>query len=166
MRDRWHRVDGARLRYNARPFSAPSRSMDRLLEYLQHHPALVGVAVVLAIVVLAYELRLQSQNVSGLQPQEAIRLMNQGATLFDLRNAEAFAAGHISGAKPLTAEQLDNADTQLKKYREKMLILYCDSGADASAAVRKLHAAGFTKVFNLRGGLTAWRSDSLPVVRA
>lgn len=139
--------------------------MDRLLEYLQHHPVLVGLAVVLAVVVLVYELRMQSQSVSGLQPQEAIRLMNQGATLFDLRNAEAFAAGHISGAKPLTAEQLANPDS-LKKYREKMVILYCDSGADASAAVRKLHAAGFTKVFNLRGGLTAWRADSLPLVRA
>jgi rhodanese-related sulfurtransferase len=139
--------------------------MDRFLEYLQHHPVLAGLAVLLAIAVLVYELRQQSQSVSGLQPQEAIRLMNQGATLFDLRNAEAFAAGHISGAKPLTAEQLQNPDS-LKKYREKMVILCCDSGADASAAVRKLHAAGFTKVFNLRGGLAAWRADSLPLVRA
>jgi rhodanese-related sulfurtransferase len=138
--------------------------MDRLLDYLQHHPVLVGLAVVLAVAVLVYEFRQHSQNASGLQPQEAIRLMNQGATLFDLRDAEAFAAGHIAGAKPLTAEQLDNPDS-LKKYREKMLILCCNSGAEASAAVRKLHAAGFTKVFNLRGGLTAWRADSLPLVR-
>ena len=110
--------------------------------------------------------RLRVEAAHRLQPQEAIRLMNQGATLFDLRDAEAYAAGHISGAKPLTAVQLENPADLLKKYREKMVILYCDSGANAGAAVRKLHAAGFTKVFNLRGGLNAWRADSLPLVRA
>lgn len=140
--------------------------MSRLLEYLQNHPILVGLTVLAALVLLVYELRTQKQAYSGVQPQEAIRLMNQGATLFDLRPAAAYAEGHISGAKPLTAEQVDNAAEALKKYREKMVIVYCDSGASAGDAVRKLHAAGFTKVFNLRGGLTAWRADSLPLVRA
>jgi rhodanese-related sulfurtransferase len=139
--------------------------MPRLLEYLQNHPVLSGVALALALAVLVYELLQRRQGTSGLSPQEAIRLMNQGATLFDLRDAEAFAAGHIAGAKPLTAEQLDNPDS-LKKYREKMVILCCDSGTRSGAGVRKLHAAGFTKVFNLRGGLNAWRAESLPVVRA
>ena len=145
---------------------ATRRRMQRLLEYIQHHPVLAGLALALAVAVLVYELRQQRQSYSGLQPQEAIRLMNQGAALFDLRNAEAYAAGHISGAKPLTAEQVDNAATMLKKYRDRMLIVYCDDGNAAGAAVRKLHAAGFTKAFNLRGGLTAWRADSLPLVRA
>lgn len=140
--------------------------MQRLLEYLQHHPILVGLAVAAAIAVLVYELRQQGQAYSGVQPQEAIRLMNQGAAVFDLRDAAAFGAGHISGAKPLGKEQLENPAESLKKYREKLLILYCDTGASAGAAVRKLHAAGFTKVFNLRGGLNAWRADSLPLVRA
>jgi rhodanese-related sulfurtransferase len=140
--------------------------MQRLLEYLQNHPVLASVAMLLALAVLFYELRMQKQNVSGVLPQEAIRLMNQGATLFDLRDAEAFAQGHISGAKRLTADQVDNAAEQLKKYREKVVLLCCESGASASTAVRKLHAAGFTKAFNLRGGIAAWRAESLPLVRA
>jgi rhodanese-related sulfurtransferase len=140
--------------------------MQRLLEYLQNHPLLAGSVVVLAIALLVYELLHQKQGYSGVQPQEAIRLMNQGATVFDLRDPAAYAQGHITGAKPLTADQLANPAESLKKYREKMLIVYCDSGSSASAAVRKLHAAGFTKVFNLRGGLNAWRADSLPLVRA
>jgi len=139
--------------------------MQRLLEYLQNHPILAGLAVVVAIAVLVYELRQQGQAYSGVQPQEAIRLMNQGATVFDLRDAEAYGQGHIAGAKVLDKAQLENAADSLKKYRDRMLILYCDSGASAGAAVRKLHAAGFTKVFNLRGGLNAWRADSLPLVR-
>jgi rhodanese-related sulfurtransferase len=139
--------------------------MSRILEYLQNHPVLAGIALALAVAVLVYELRNRGRSYSAVQPQEAIRLMNQGATVFDLRAPEAFAAGHISGARPLAAEQLDNAAESLKKYREKLLILYCDSGTAATAAVRRLHAAGFTKVFALRGGVTAWRADNLPLVR-
>jgi rhodanese-related sulfurtransferase len=140
--------------------------MQRLLDYLQNHPFLASSAVVLALALLTYELLRQKQGYSGVQPQEAIRLMNQGATVFDLRDSAAFAQGHITGAKPLTAAQVDNAAESLKKYREKLLIVYCDSGSSAGAAVRKLHAAGFTKVFNLRGGLNAWRTESLPLVRS
>lgn len=140
--------------------------MDRLLPYLQSHPILASAAVLLAIAVLVYELRARGQDYAGVTPQEAIRLMNQGATVFDLREAAAFAEGHIAGAKPLSGEQLASAGDSLKKYREKMVILCCESGATAGSAVRKLHAAGFTKVFNLRGGLAAWRTDSLPLVKA
>jgi rhodanese-related sulfurtransferase len=140
--------------------------MERLLEYAQNHPILVSAAVVLAIAVLVFELRNRGQGAAGVTPQEAIRLMNQGATVFDVRSADAYAAGHISGAKPLSGEQIDNAAEQLKKYREKLVIVACEGGITSSAAVRKLHAAGFTKVFNLKGGLNAWRAESLPLVKA
>lgn len=140
--------------------------MNRLIEYMQHHPVLSGLAIALAIAVIVYEWRERSMSTSALQPQEAIRLMNQGAQLLDLRSAEAFGAGHIAGARNFTAEQLDRAAETLKKYKEKPVILYCDSGATAAAGVRKLHAQGFTQVFNLRGGVTAWRAESLPLQRA
>jgi rhodanese-related sulfurtransferase len=139
--------------------------MSRLLEYIQNHPLLAGLAFVLAIAVLVYELRQRGRNYSALQPQEAIRLMNQGAAVYDLRPAEAYAAGHIGNAKPLTADQLANAPEVLKKHREKLLILYCETGTAATAAVRRLHEAGFTKVFALRGGVAAWRAENLPLVR-
>jgi rhodanese-related sulfurtransferase len=34
-----------------------------------------------------------------------------------------------------------------------------------AAAVRQLAAQGFTKAFNLRGGIAAWRAENLPLVR-
>jgi rhodanese-related sulfurtransferase len=36
----------------------------------------------------------------------------------------------------------------------------------SGAASRVLQAQGFTKVVNLRGGLQAWRADSLPLVKS
>jgi rhodanese-related sulfurtransferase len=140
--------------------------MARLLEYLNHHPFLVSLAGAMALAVLAFELRARRMNYAAIQPQEAIQLMNQGAQVYDLRESEAFGAGHITGAKHLDPSQHENAAEVLKKFREKLLVIYCEDGSRATALTRKLHERGFTKVFNLRGGLATWRTDGLPLTRA
>jgi rhodanese-related sulfurtransferase len=139
--------------------------MDRLLEYFNHHPWLAAFALAAAAAVLAYELRLRTQSYAALPPQEVIRLMNQGATVLDLRKQQAFQEGHISGARHFDAAQIATAADALKKYKERPLIVYCDRGTTAAATVRSLTQQGFTKVFNLRGGLSAWRAENLPLAR-
>jgi rhodanese-related sulfurtransferase len=140
--------------------------MDRLLEYSGHHPWLAALALVAALAVLVYELRLRMQSAGALAPQEAIRLMNQGATVLDVRPQEAYAEGHINGARHFDAEQILNAGETLKRYKERPLIIVCDRGTVGAAAVRTLNRQGFTKVFNLRGGVAAWRSQNLPLARS
>ncbi len=46
------------------------------------------------------------------------------------------------------------------------LIIYCRSGARSGRATLDLQAAGFTRVFNLQGGMLKWRQDVDPSVRA
>jgi len=137
--------------------------MDRLLEYISHHPYLVSLAVAMALAVLVFEVRDRGRNFASIQPQDAIRLMNQGAQVVDLRDTAAFAAGHVSGARSLTPEQRGSAADSLKKFREKMLLLYCEEGSQSASLTKQLHANGFTKVFTLRGGLAAWRAEGLPL---
>jgi rhodanese-related sulfurtransferase len=139
--------------------------MDRLLEYFNHHPWLAAFALAAAVAVLAYELRLRAQSFAALAPQEVIRLMNQGAAVLDLREQQAFQEGHISGARHFDPAQLAAASDLLKRYKERPLIVYCDRGTTAAATVRALTQQGFTKVFNLRGGLSAWRAENLPLAR-
>ena len=139
--------------------------MDRFFEYSAHHPLLAAFAVVAALAVLAHELWLRLQNAGALAPQDVIRLMNQGATVLDLRPPEAYAAGHINGARQFDPGQIASAAESLKKYKERTLIVYCDRGMTASSAVRTLVQQGFTKVFNLRGGIAAWRAENLPLAR-
>jgi rhodanese-related sulfurtransferase len=139
--------------------------MDRLLEYTSHHPWLAAFAVVTALAVVVYELLLRAQNTASLAPQDAIRLMNQGATVLDLRPQQDYAAGHINGARHFDPGQIARASDALKRYKERPLIIYCDRGSVAAAAVRVLARQGFTKVFNLRGGLAAWRAENLPLAR-
>jgi len=140
--------------------------MDRFVEYLHLHPYFSGLAIVLAVAVLAYELRMNKLGQSALPPQQAIQLMNQGAQLYDLREAAAFAGGRINGAKNLEPAQHANAAETLKRFKDRLLLLACENGNTAGAVVHQLQAAGFTKVFSLKGGLAQWRAEGLPLQRA
>ena len=139
--------------------------MERLSEYTNHHPWLTGALVLIAIVVIVYEMRAQSETKASVSPQDMVRLMNQGALLIDLRPPEAYTAGHVGGARQMSGDQILKASDTLKKYKDKAVVVYDDTGSLGASAVRQLAAQGFTKAFNLRGGLAAWRTENLPLTR-
>lgn len=139
--------------------------MDRLLDYFTNHPILAGAAVVMTFFVLAFELRRRGEGAAAVAPNEAIRLMNGGAVLVDLRSANQFKDGHIVGAKSVPGDQLAADPKALERLAAKTLVLYCDNGATTAAALRTLARAGAKNVFSLRGGLAAWKQENLPVVK-
>jgi rhodanese-related sulfurtransferase len=139
--------------------------VDRVLEYISHHPLLATATAVLAALIVVYEMRARSESLVSVSPQDLIRLMNQGALLLDLRPQEQYAAGHLAGARQMGSDEILKASETLKRHKEKAVVVYDDSGSLGAAAVRQLAAQGFTRVFALRGGLTAWRADNLPVSR-
>jgi rhodanese-related sulfurtransferase len=139
--------------------------MDRLLDYFTNHPFLAGAAVVMTFLVLAYELRQRGEGAAAVAPNEAIRLMNGGAVLVDLRPANQFKDGHIAGAKSVPGDQLATDPKAIERLAAKTLVLYCDNGTTTAAALRTLARAGAKNVFSLRGGLAAWKQENLPVVR-
>ncbi len=120
----------------------------------------------MAALVVVYELRSRSEVQVSVSPQDLIRLMNQGALVLDLRPQEQFQSGHLAGARQMSGEQILKAADTLKKHKEKLVVVYDDTGSLGAAAVRQLTAQGFTKAFALRGGLSAWRADNLPLSRA
>ena len=139
--------------------------MDRLLDYFTNHPFLAGGLVLMTLVVVAYEIRRQGQGSTAVAPNDAIRMMNQGAVLVDVRPVDQFKDGHISGARNVPGDQIADGAKALEKFGGKTLIMCCGDGSTAGAAVRTLTRAGLKNVFSLRGGLTAWRQDNLPVVK-
>ena len=137
--------------------------MERLIQYIGNHALLSGATALIAVLAVVFELRARAANFSAVGPQDAIRLMNQHALVLDIRAPEAFAAGHLSGARNLAPDQILKAGDTLKKYKEKPVIVYCDTGSLAGSAVRQLVGQGFTKAVNLRGGLAGWRAENLPL---
>lgn len=139
--------------------------MERLLEYITRHPFLAGGTAVLALAVLAYEASRARSGGQSVGPMDAVRLMNQGAVLIDVRSQSEFDSGHILDAKHVPQDQLASSLDSLKKLKDKVVIACCESGMRSGAAARVLQAQGFTKVVNLKGGLQAWRAENLPLVK-
>jgi len=139
--------------------------MDRLLEYATHHPFLVGGTLLLALLAIAYEFSRARGGGQAVGPTDAVRLLNQGAVVVDVRSQPEFDAGHIIDARHVPQEELAKAAETLKRFRDKVVITCCESGPRSSAAARVLGTHGFTKVVNLRGGLQAWRAENLPLVK-
>ena len=139
--------------------------MDRLLDYSINHPLLAGGLLLMTFIVAGYELRQRGAMTSAVGPGEAIRLVNSGAVLVDLRSANQFKDGHITGAKNVPGDQIAADPKTLEKLAAKTVVLYCDDGATTAAAQRTLTRAGVKDVFSLRGGLAAWKQENLPVVK-
>jgi rhodanese-related sulfurtransferase len=139
--------------------------MQRLFEFITHHPYLASGAVLAAIALAVYEVQARLQAFAALSAMQAVRLMNQGALILDLRNKDSFDAGHIGDARNLPVAELESQAESLKRWRDKNVITYDDSGSGGAGAARTLTKLGFTKVFSLEGGLNAWVKDNLPLTK-
>jgi rhodanese-related sulfurtransferase len=139
--------------------------MQRLLEFIGNHAWLAIAAILAAAAVAFYEIRERMQAFAALSTMQAVRLMNQGALVLDLRGKELYDAGHIGDARNVPVAELASQAETLKKWRDKSVITYCDSGANGANGARTLMKLGFTKVFSLQGGLNAWVKDNLPLAK-
>jgi len=136
------------------------------MEYVTQNPALSAAAVVALVIVVIFESRVRASGFAAISSQDLIRLMNQGALVLDIRKPEEFALGHVNGAKQLPSDQILTAGDNFKRFKEKPVVVYDESGSLSAAAVRQLNQQGFTKAFALRGGFAGWRAENLPVTKA
>jgi rhodanese-related sulfurtransferase len=139
--------------------------MQRVYENFGQHYYLASGAVLAAVALAVFEVQARIQAFAALSAMQAVRLMNQGALVLDLRPKESFDAGHIGEARNVPAADLESQVDGLKKWRDKNVITYDDSGSGGAGAARTLTKLGFTKVFNLEGGLNAWVKDNLPLTK-
>jgi rhodanese-related sulfurtransferase len=117
------------------------------------------------VAVLAYETRLKGQGLVQVSSQLAVQLINKGATIVDVRPAEAYAGGHIVNAKNMPLATLVGNPDPIGKKKDKLLLTVCDTGAEARRAANALRKVGYGSAFSLKGGLAAWRGDNLPLVK-
>ncbi|WP_416138677.1 rhodanese-like domain-containing protein [Halomonas sp. HK25] len=138
--------------------------IDQLFEFMQNHPLLVGAFLLVLTAWILYEVRNSSAN--GVTSSEATQLINrEDAVVVDTRDADAFKAGHIAGARHIPQSRIDERQGELQKVKEKPIIVVCKSGQTSGMTVAKLAKAGYPRVLKLKGGMMQWQADGLPVVR-
>ncbi|HEX7080963.1 MAG TPA: rhodanese-like domain-containing protein [Gammaproteobacteria bacterium] len=139
--------------------------MGQLAEHVLNHPFLVGGLLVMFAAVVFVETRIRSQARFHVSAADAVRLMNGGAIVIDVRSPEEFQQGHIVNARNVELARLTSDPGSLKKQKNKVLITVCDNGINSNRAAGVLRKAGFEKVFSLKGGLNGWRAENLPLVK-
>ena len=101
---------------------------------------------------------------SGVSPGQATLLLNrEDAVVIDVRESGEWTTGHIANARHVALSQIDKQLGDLEKFKSRPVIVCCASGNRSSSACSKLRKAGFEKVFNLSGGIGAWKEAGLPV---
>lgn len=89
-------------------------------------------------------------------------------SVVDVRNAEEFAGpeGHIRRARNIPVEQLAASPSNFGLPHGQPLIIVCLTDKRSGRAAQALRAAGFDKVFVLRGGMKRWNKEHRPVEQA
>ncbi|GGC06553.1 thiosulfate sulfurtransferase GlpE [Marinobacterium zhoushanense] len=88
--------------------------------------------------------------------QEAADLIDQGAAIVDIRDAQSFFGLHIKDALNLSNDNLH--DFMAEADMDKPLIVCCYHGISSQSAAGFLVQQGFDKVYSLDGGFEAWRA--------
>jgi rhodanese-related sulfurtransferase len=133
-------------------------------EFILNNVGLVALFVASGVMLFWPEISRMTAGGAQLGTLDATKLMNQGSTLvLDIREGDEFAQGHLPRARHIPLSQLSKRVEEIGKFKDKPVIVTCKTGARAGAATRTLRQAGFSQVYQLRGGLAAWEQASLPV---
>ena len=104
------------------------------------------------------------ENIEALQFQTLIN--KEDGIILDVRTSQEFHSGHIKDATNIDFYADDFID-KLKIVRKDIPIyVYCRSGGRSSSSASKMEKLGFTKVYNLVGGIGSWDSANYKTVKS
>ncbi|MFI5188413.1 MAG: rhodanese-like domain-containing protein, partial [Chitinophagales bacterium] len=128
-------------------------------------PRIIFIAFLLITATANAQFKADNVKYTTVFPEELCKTLmaNQGYTLLDVRSqgevddtssSESLNIGHIKDALHIDVRQLPQRWKELLAYKDKPLFIYCSHSQRSRRASRLLADSGFTKVFNINGGLT------------
>ena len=90
---------------------------------------------------------------------------NGNFIILDVRTPQEYASGHLEDAinidynSPTFQESLTTFD------KDKTYLLHCKSGNRSSKAFEIMKEMDFKKIYHMSGGIVAWISEELPIVK-
>ncbi|MEC9375381.1 MAG: rhodanese-like domain-containing protein [Pseudomonadota bacterium] len=136
--------------------------MQEIVEFTNNNTWLVIGLIASAFAVIFNELKIRSRAISALSAVMAVRVINDGGVVIDVRDSKEFIKSHIIDAHNITEKQLSESDSVLNRFK-KSIVLVCDHGGRSGEYAKKLRANGNERVFSIKGGLQAWEEENLPV---
>ena len=138
--------------------------MGQLGQFITNHWGLWLALIAILALIFINEFLSQKKRAKELSPATAVDKINHdNAIVIDLRDPDAFRAGHIIDAIRASADEFNQQ--RMEKYKTKPIILVCARGLQSATLASKLREQGFTEPMVLAGGLAAWQEASLPLVK-
>lgn len=82
-------------------------------------------------------------------------ILKEDVLLLDTRDAHSFATQALPKAKNITPDNA--AQILLDCKKEQTIVVYCYHGISSLGWVEALTREGFSNVYNLQGGFSAWQ---------
>lgn len=138
--------------------------MDQYIEFATNH-YLLSFSLVCVVFLLIQDLLSDLFNkYENLSPLIAVTRMNDADTMvLDVREGHEFLKSHIEDAMNVPLGKLEERMTTFEKYKTRPILVVCQSGSRSTSACKTLTKAGFTRVFNLAGGMQSWEDNKLPI---
>ncbi len=137
--------------------------MERVFEFAVNHYILVSLFVAFLLAILVLESRRGGAKISA---QGAVNLINRDeAVVVDIRDRKDFNEGRITGAINIPLNSIKSRASELKKFKDKQIIVADKMGQHSAMAVKQLNAEGYTNVVRLDGGIADWKGSNLPLVK-
>ena len=120
--------------------------------------------IIIAASLYAYQFMEQPIGLGDVSAEEAARLIGtlNNLVILDVRTQEEYDIEHIQNAVLIPVQELENRIDKL--FKDETLLVYCRTGNRSQTAVNILEENGFTKIYNMNGGITAWKSAGYPTV--
>jgi len=83
--------------------------------------------------------------------------------ILDVRTASEYAGGFIADATNLDYNGSGFSDSLKQLNRDHIYLVYCHAGGRSYAAFNVMKNLGFTHVYNMTGGISAWIAAGYPI---
>ena len=138
--------------------------MDQYLEFVSNHYLLALAFVVVAFLLIQDLIENAFKKFEPLSPLLAVTKMNTSeVVVIDVRDAHEYLKGHVGGAQNVPLGKLEEQLATLEAYKNKEILVVCQSGTRTTAACKILAKAGFEKLLSLKGGMQSWEDNKLPI---
>lgn len=95
--------------------------------------------------------------VKNISPKQAQRKVQKHITILDVRTSPEFDSSHIKGAINMNVQDSVHFMQQIQKLdKDETYLVYCRSGKRSAKAAGWMDQEGFTRVFNMKGGILGW----------
>jgi len=140
------------------------------MKNMQKSLVVVGFLFVVGLIVVFISISTAKHTLQSgalISPQEVKHAIDaqEKITIVDVRTPEEYKQGHVKNSILLPLDTIGTKAPEALPDKNQTVYVYCQTGHRSAQAVSALQQMGYTHVYSMEGGLTAWQNAGYPIVK-